>query len=92
MKKKNNISKAKSYEETGEYWDSHDLGEVWDRTEPVSFDVDIQSEHRYFPVDAEISKKIIKMAKKRGVSSETLLNLLLQERVEQLGLDKDGWS
>ena len=80
---KTSISKANSYQEIGEYWDRHDLGEIWDKTQPASFEVDIQSEYRYYPVEAEISKKIIKMAKKRGVSSETLVNLFLQEKVSQ---------
>ena len=80
---KTSISKANSYQESGEYWDRHDLGEIWDKTQPASFEVDIQSECRYYPIEAEISKKIIKMAKKRGVSSETLVNLFLQEKVSQ---------
>ena len=29
---KSSISKATSYEEAGEYWDEHDLGEIWEQT------------------------------------------------------------
>ena len=43
---KTSISKANSYQEIGEYWDRHDLGELWDKTQPASFEVDIQSECR----------------------------------------------
>lgn len=80
---KTSISKANTYQKIGEYWDTHDLGEIWDKTQPVSFKVDIQSMFRYFPVELKISQKIIEIAKKRGVSSETLVNLFLQEKVSQ---------
>ena len=59
------------------------MGEIWDKTQPVSFEVDIQSVFRYFPVELKISQKINEIAKKRGVSSETLVNLFLQEKVSQ---------
>jgi len=42
---KSSVSKAGSYQEIGEYWDSHDLDEIWDETEEVDFEVDLQSEN-----------------------------------------------
>ena len=80
---KTSVSKANTYQKIGEYWDTHDLGEIWDKTQPASFEVDIQSVFRYFPVELKISQKITEIAKKRGVSSETLVNLFLQEKVSQ---------
>ncbi|MEW6041826.1 MAG: CopG family antitoxin [Elusimicrobiota bacterium] len=41
---KSSISKAKSYKEIGEFWDTHDLTEYWDQTKSAKFEVDIQSE------------------------------------------------
>lgn len=38
---KTSISGAQSYEEIGEFWDSHDLGDYWDQTQPVEFEVEI---------------------------------------------------
>ncbi len=46
-KYKGSVSKAKSYKEIGEFWDSHDLTEFWDQTEKASFEVDIESEVTY---------------------------------------------
>jgi hypothetical protein len=46
---KSSISKAKSYREIGEFWDTHDLAEYWDQTELAEFEVDIQSEVTYYP-------------------------------------------
>lgn len=38
------ISKGRSYEEIGEFWDFHDAGEVWDQTKPAEFEVELKSE------------------------------------------------
>jgi len=43
-KSKSSISKAQSYEDIGEFWDTHDLADYWDRTHPVEFEIDIQFE------------------------------------------------
>jgi hypothetical protein len=45
------ISKSRSYEEMGEYWDHHDAGEVWDRLAPVEFEISIDSERPAPAVD-----------------------------------------
>ena len=82
-KSKSSISNATSYEEIGEFWDSHDLGDYWDRTKPVEFDIDISSEVTYYPVEADLSERIANIAKRKSVSAETLLNLWLQERVRK---------
>ena len=78
---KSSISKAQSYKEIGEFWDSHDLAEYWDQTESVEFDVDIQSEVTYYAVDRQLSELIRTVAKKRGVPANTMLNLLVQEKL-----------
>jgi hypothetical protein len=78
---KSSLSKAKSYKELGEFWDTHDLTEVWDKTEPVEFEVEIESEATYFPVETNLSTKLVSLAEQRGISPETLLNLWIQEKV-----------
>jgi len=80
-KSRSSISKARSYQEIGEFWDTHDLSDYWDQITPVEFEVDIQSETTYYPVEKALSEKIHVIAKQRGVSPETLLNLWLQEKV-----------
>ena len=80
---KSTISKSSSYQEIGEYWDKHDLADIWEQTEQVQFDINIQSERRYFAVEYSISEKIIKIAKRRGISTETLINLWLKEKINQ---------
>lgn len=79
------VSKGRSYSEIGEYWDTHDLADVWDQTEPVELEVDIRSSTTYFPVERSLTSRLREIAGRRGVSAETLLNLWLQERLQEEG-------
>jgi hypothetical protein len=78
---KSSISGAKSYKEIGEFWNTHDLADYWDQTEPVEFEVDIQSETTYYALDRQLSHKLARVAEQRGVSAETLLNIWVQEKL-----------
>jgi CopG antitoxin of type II toxin-antitoxin system len=78
---KSSLSGSRSYEELSEYWDTHSLADHWDQTSPVEFELDIRSSALYFPVDRLLADKLRAVAASHGVSTETLLNLWLQERV-----------
>ena len=80
---KSSISKAKSYREIGEYWDAHDLGEVWDETAEAEFEVDLKADVFYYAVETSLSSKLHSIANRRGISPETLVNLWLQEKINQ---------
>lgn len=80
-KGKSSISKKSSYLEIGEFWDTHDLADYWDQTKAVKVEVDIESEAVYYPIEGELSATLNSIAKERGVSAETLLNLWLKEKI-----------
>jgi len=80
---KSSISKARSYKEIGEFWDSHDLSEYWNQTRSVKFEVDIQSEITCYPRESSLSAKVRSIAKQRGISPESLLNLWVQEKLRK---------
>jgi hypothetical protein len=80
---RSSISKARSYKEIGEFWDTHDLADYWEQTQPVEFEVDIQSEVTYYPLDVALSAQIRSIATQRGISPETLLNLWVQEKLQE---------
>lgn len=80
---KSSISEAESYREIGEFWDSHDLADYWDRTEAVTFEVDIQAEATYYPLERQLSRRLARAADERGVSAETLLNIWVQEKLAE---------
>jgi hypothetical protein len=78
---RSSISKAASYEEMGEFWDTHDADEFWEQTEPAEIEFDITTERVYYPLGKTLSEKLSEAARHEGVSAETLLNLWVQERL-----------
>lgn len=82
-KGRSSLSKAKSYKETGQFWDTHDLSEFWDKTEKTEFEVDIESEITYYALDKALSEQIQVLARQRGVSADTIINLWIQEKLQE---------
>lgn len=81
---RSSLSRARSYQEIGEFWDAHDLGDYWEQTERAEFDVvDIRSSATYYPVETNLAAKLRSLARQRGVSPETLLNLWVQEKTTE---------
>lgn len=81
---RSSVSKATSYQEIGEFWDTHDAADFWAQTEPVEFDVDIESEVRYYALESSLATQIDQFARHKGISSETLLNLWVQEKIHEM--------
>lgn len=77
------ISNANSYADIGAFWDDHDATEFGEQTD-VEFDVNIESQNRYFSLDQQLFVKLKEIAQQHGVSGETLLNLWVQEKINQI--------
>lgn len=73
----------KSVEEAAEFWDSHDLGDYLDLTKEVNFDVDIQQRVFLAALEPELAKKLGECARRQGVSTETLINVWLSEKLAE---------
>ena len=82
-KGRSTISKAKSYKEIGDFWDSHDLSDYWKQTKKAEFELDIQSEVTYYSLDKKLAEKVQSVAQRRGVSTDTLINLWVQEKLQE---------
>lgn len=80
-KSKENILKV--IEAAADFWDTHDVTDYYDLTEEVK-DVTIQLKRKYFRIERDIVNRISKEARNRGVSAETLINLWLQEKLNDL--------
>ena len=81
---KTSISKASSYEEIGEFWDTHDLTDYLDDSQIVDFNTsDIQSSKIYFHVETDMAQKIRAIAKRKGISGTTLLNSWVREKLRE---------
>jgi len=73
------VSKATSYEELADFWNTHSVADFQDQMREVHFDVELESCHHYVGVDAKLMDRVTQEAHARGISSESLVNLILQE-------------
>jgi hypothetical protein len=76
-------SHFKSIEEAAEFWDTHDLADYWDLTREAHFDADIQRRVFLTALEPDLAKKLTEVAHKQGISSETLINMWLIEKVKE---------
>jgi len=70
-----------SVAEAAEFWDSHDLSDYSHLTRAASFEVDIQRRVFLTALEPELAKKLAACARKQGVSTQTLINLWLAEKL-----------
>ena len=81
---KTSTSKASSYEEIGEFWDTHDLTDYLDDSQIVDFNTsEIQSSKINYHVETDLSDQIRAIAKRKGVSGTTLLNSWVREKLRE---------
>ena len=73
----------KSIEEAAEFWDSHDLADYWDLTSEAEFNVDIQRRVFLTALEPELARKLTDCARKQGISTETLINVWLSEKLAE---------
>ena len=79
------LPKFKSYDEMAEFWDTHSLADYWDQTTPATFEVSENARHRYLvAVDRNLLQRVQYMAHRRGLSTESLVNLLLEQRLAEM--------
>lgn len=68
-------------EEIITFWDGHSTADYEDELEDVEFEMDLQEEIYVVRLIPELADMIGRNAKARGVSTETLVNLWLAEKV-----------
>lgn len=79
------IPAFRSYEAMAEFWDTHSLADYWDQTEPATFDVAPDARRRYLvAVDREVLAHVQRLARTRGMSIESLVDLLLEQRLREV--------
>lgn len=75
----------KGLKEASDFWDVHDISDCWGETKEAKFKVSLKKEPKYVALEDEIARKVFKIAKKKHISSETLVNVWLKERVSRAG-------
>ena len=73
--------KYNTIEKASEYWDSHSIADHWDQTQEAHFDVEIDEQPRYILLEKKIAQKVFAKAKEQKISPETLVNLILADKL-----------
>jgi hypothetical protein len=76
------ISRASNIEEIADFWDTHSLADHWDKTRDASFSIRA-TRRRRVTIDPEAYGQIESLARRRGISPETLVNLWLVEHLKK---------
>jgi hypothetical protein len=72
----------KSVEDAGEFWDTHDLADYWEKTKEANLTFNLRKKHYYVAVLPNIAKKLKRVSEEQGVLIETVVNLWLQEKLQ----------
>lgn len=70
-----------SLEEFWEFWDTHSSADFEDDMEPVEIEVALSSSKMYCAIANDVLSQVREQARQQGVSTETLINLWLQEKL-----------
>lgn len=73
-----------SLEEFWTFWDTHSTADYEDLMEDADFRVNIRSSKTYCAVANDIVKQLRAQARRQGVSTETLINLWLRDKVKEV--------
>ena len=77
------ISKTRTYEEMADFWDTHSVADYEDQIEEVEMTFDPSARRTNVGIDPELFTELSKIARQRRISTQTLVNLWLSQRVEQ---------
>ena len=72
-----------SIEALWDFWDSHSSADYEDLMEPVELFVELSSTKSYLFVVKDLYPRIRQRAHEKGISTETLVNLWLQEKLAE---------
>jgi hypothetical protein len=70
-----------SLEELWEFWDTHSSADYEDLMETVEVEVELTSSKMYCAIAKDLLFEVRTQARQQGVSTETLINLWLQEKL-----------
>ena len=77
------ISKASSLEEMADFWDTHSLADYQDEIYEVEMSFDPAARRTWVGIDPDLLVELRRIASERRISTQTLVNLWLSERVTQ---------
>jgi hypothetical protein len=79
------ISYSSNWQEMADFWDSHSLADFESETHEVDVTFDSAARRSVVQVEPELMADLVRIASERRVSVQTLVNVWLRQRVDNLG-------
>lgn len=70
-----------SYEEAGEFWDTHDTADYLNSFETVAVEAKLIRRRYEVEIDEELMKSLAEQAQKRGIGVNQLVSEMLKEKI-----------
>jgi hypothetical protein len=80
---RNKLPKFDSLDKLVQYFDTHDMGNYWQDLPEAHFEIDIKTRTHVFALDEDLAERLTQIARTKRVSSKTLINKWLREKVAQ---------
>jgi hypothetical protein len=77
------LPRSKSVKELVEFFDTHDMGDYWEKMPKAHFDVNIKKRKHWVALEGDIVDKLAQIAKSKKVSSESLINAWLKDKIRR---------
>ena len=69
----------------GDFWDEHSVVDFWDETHEVDSEILTTARSRYLvALDPNLLQRLQNEARQRGLSTESLVNLFLEQHLAQI--------
>ncbi len=74
---------SKSVKELINFFETHDMGDYWEQMPKAHFDVNIKKRTHWVALEEDIVGKLTEIAKSKKVSSESLINTWLKDKIRR---------
>ena len=81
--KSRTLPRSKSVKELVDFFETHDMGNYWQQMPEAYFDVNIKKRKHLVALEEDIIDKLTQIAKAKKVSSESLINTWLKDRIRR---------
>ena len=78
------LPRSKSIKELIDFFETHDIGDYWEEMPEAHFEVNIKKRKHLVALEEDIVGKLTEIAKSKKVSSESLINAWLKDKIRRV--------
>ena len=78
------LPRSKSIKELIDFFETHDMGDYWEEMPEAHFEVNIKKRKHLVALEEDIVGKLTEIAKSKKVSSESLINAWLKDKIRRV--------